>query len=76
MDDAAVDADPIAHGWEIGRTRRFMTKPSADLRPSVGVAGEAVAPALLLDDASHEQIAALETRQLFFEKRTPAKAFA
>ena len=76
MDDAAIDADPIADGGKICRAGRLVTEPAADLHPTVSVTGDAVQPALLLDDAGHAQIAPLETRKLFFEKRTPAKAFA
>ena len=76
MDDAAVDADPVADRGKIGRAGRLVAEPAADLRPPLGVAGDAIQPALLLDDAGKAQIAAVEARDLMLEKRTPAKAFA
>ncbi len=73
---AVADTDPIAYRGKIGRANRFMTESAADLYPAVSVTGDAVPPPLLLDDAGDEQVGPLETRELFFEKRTPAKAFA
>jgi hypothetical protein len=44
VDDAAVDADPIADGRKVGRARRVMAEAAADLRPALGVAGDAIQP--------------------------------
>ncbi len=60
MDDAAIDADPIADGGKVCRTGRLVTEPPADLHPAVSLTGDAVQPPLLLDDAGHAQIAPLE----------------
>ena len=53
-----------------------MTEPAADLGPALGVAGDAIQPALLFDDAGETEIGARGARDLMLEKRTPAIAFA
>ena len=53
-----------------------MTEPAADFRPPVDVAGDAIEPALFLDDAGKSKIVAFEAGDLSLEERTPAKAFA
>ena len=76
MDDAAFNTDPIADRGKISGARRFVPKPAADLGPPVGVAGDAIQAALLLDDAGKTQMVAKDVGDLILEERTPAIAFA
>jgi len=53
-----------------------MPKSSADLRHAVDIAGEAIQPALLLDDTGKRQIAAVERRGMRIEKRIPPQTLS
>jgi len=53
-----------------------MPEPPADLRHALGVAGDAIQPALLLDDAGERQIAAVQRRRVCFEKRIPPQTLS
>jgi uncharacterized surface anchored protein len=53
-----------------------MTEAAADLDPACRITGDAIQPALFLDDAGEVEIAAIEAGDLLFEKWTPAIAFA
>src|SRR4030095_16430266 len=76
VDDAAIDADPVADRWEVARVRRFMTETAADLGPPVDVAGQAVQPPLFLDDARPLQVQEFLSADLIFEEIVPAKSLA
>ena len=76
VNDAPINAHPITDSGKIGGVEGLVTEAAADFGPPLGVAGDAIQTALLLDDARKTKIAAAEARGLMFEKRIPAKAFA
>ncbi|HMD37539.1 MAG TPA: hypothetical protein VKH42_21335, partial [Vicinamibacterales bacterium] len=67
---------PITDGRKVRRARRVMAESTAHLCPRLNIAGEAIQPALLFDDARKAQISAIDASDLCFEKRMPPQTFA
>ena len=69
---ACSDTDPIANGWKVSGRARVMPEFSADLGPAVDIAGDAIRPALFLDDADNEGRRHV-LRDLLLKKLAPSK---